>query len=203
LDPGGYGSISITTPLTLTGTAGASISVGAGATGITVAAGGGVVIVSNIQITGSGAANTNGVVVNSGRLILQDSGLTLLTTALTVNSSKVDILNTAFLGNTTAISTTGQGADAQNFPATGGVTQVRVAGGKVLDNTNAFVMNNPGLRPSPATDNRITIFLYNQGGGYPTVIAGNTTVVSGTGTSCTSQCTNLGQYASGLNGNQN
>jgi hypothetical protein len=159
--------------------------------------------VSNIQITGSGVANTKGVVVNSGRLILQDSGLTLLTTALTVNSSKVDINDTTFLGNTTAISTTGQGADAGNFPATGGVTQVRVAGGKVLDNTNAFVMNDPGLRPS-ATDNRISIFLYNQSGGYTTVVAGNTTVISGTGTSCTAQCTGIAQYQTSIaNNNQN
>jgi len=207
LDPAGYGPITITTALSIIGVDGAAIAVMTGTVGITVnASPSAVVIVRNVLINGAGASSTTGIQVLAGRLALENCGLTLLTTGLNVSNSKADVNDTSFIGNGIAISTNGTGADAQNFPATGGTTMVRISGGKVLANTTAFVMNNPGLRLS-AVDNLITIFLYNQGGGYPTVVAGNTTTTSGTGASCTSNpgnCTVLGQYSINLSGaNQN
>ena len=205
LDLGAYGPLTITTPLSISALAGAIITVQTGTVGITVTAGAtNVVILRNFQISGAaGSSNTKGIQVNSGRLVPQYSTLKFLTTALVVNNSKADVNDNDIIGNATGISTTGTGGDAQNFPATGATTEVRISGGRILDNTTAFVMNDPGLRPSPATDNRITIFLLNQGGGITPVMAGNTTVISGTGSSCTSQCLQAAQYSSQVGSNQN
>jgi hypothetical protein len=71
----------------------------------------------------------------------------------------IDTDFTDIIGNTTGVSTLG----------------------KVLNNSTAFVMNDPGTANG---SNLITILAYNQGGTINPIIAGNTTFTTGTGPSC-------------------
>ena len=183
LDAAGYGTITINSGVTIIGVEGALISVPTGTAGVTVNAGSNLVLLRNILITGAGASNTTGVDFNSGKLVLDNCTLKQLTTGLDVANSKVDVVDSEIIGNTTGVSTTGTGVDTQAFPNVG-PTQVRFWGGAVLDNTTAYVMNDPGLRPNPATDNKITIFMHTMGNSITTQQAGNTTLISGTGGSC-------------------
>jgi hypothetical protein len=205
LDAAGYGTLTITSGVNILGTEGAFISVGTGTTGITVNAGSGsgnLVVLRNLQFTGADAANTNGVVVNSGRVIIEQSNFRRLAKALTVNSSKVDVVDGSIVGNTTAVVTTGPGVDPNQFPMSGGTTQVRLSRGAVLDNGTAFFMTDPGL-VNASTQNLVTILAYHQAGGMTTVVAGNTTYIAGTG-SCTSDpnnCQRIGRFDSDVTGN--
>jgi hypothetical protein len=181
LDSAGYGSLTITQGISIVGAHPASITVAAGTTGITISAGTNLVILRNLQITGAGAANTTGIALTAGKLVLEDSSLTRLTVGLNVANSKADVIDTAIIGNGTGVVTTGTGTDPGVFPLVGGPTQVRISLGKVLNNSTAFVMNDPGTGIS---GNLITILAYNQGGTINPIIAGNTTFTSGTGPSC-------------------
>ena len=65
LDPGKYGPLTITGPITINGNDGAAITAPAGGNGITINAVSGNVILTGLEIDGAGAAY-NGIVFNSG-----------------------------------------------------------------------------------------------------------------------------------------
>jgi len=208
LDQIGYGTLTINKAITLVGMEGAFISAPSNGTGLVVSAGASdLVIIRNIAFTGQGNTNTVGIQLTSGHLVLQNCAIRNLTTGLTVNNAKADLNNTDIIGNTVGISTTGTGVDTQVYPPAG-PTQVRIAYGNVIGNTTAYVMNDPGLRPTPATDNKITVFLELQGNSTANITtnqAGNATLASGTGSSCTTSpnCQSVGTYNLQVNGNQN
>jgi hypothetical protein len=212
LDAAAYGPLTITGPLSIIAIEGAIITVQSSTVGITISTGSAtdVVILRNLQISGAaGSSLTKGIVVNPGshpgRLILENSTLKSLTSALEVNSSKVDIDDTDIIGNATGITTTGAGVDTSVFPLTGGTTVVRLSGGHILDNGTAFSMSNPGLSGSGSGANFITIFGLNQGGSITTIMAGNATFVTGSGASCmaVNNCQAISDWSSSKTGNFN
>src|SRR5580704_17887817 len=72
LDPGKYGPIAITGPVTVNGNGWAAITAPASGNGITVTAGSGNVTLTGLEIDGAGAAY-NGIVFNSGgNLVVKD-----------------------------------------------------------------------------------------------------------------------------------
>jgi hypothetical protein len=207
LDAAGYGQLTITHALTIVGEHIAFATAPASGSAIAVTAGASdTVLLRNIEVNGAGAANSTGITVNSGHLILQHSVLTQLTTGLLVNSTKADLLDTDILANTTGISTAGPGID-QNAQQNGGTTEVRLSFGNVVGNGTAFFMQNPTIPPSE-TQNSITILLQlnsNTSVAITTNMAGNATLVSGNGTACTSQagnCQSVGTYENTSSFNQ-
>jgi hypothetical protein len=176
LDVAGYGPISITGPVTITGIAGALVNVVSNTTGITINTGNAtdLVILRNIQISGAaGATGLTGISLQQGRLVLQNSTVRGLGVGLVVAANtKSDVMNTDIIGNSTGISTTGTGTGANNTSPPNGPTQVRIFGGSVVDNTYAFYMNNPG---SDSAGTLSTILMVNNP--IQTYIAGNATTV--------------------------
>jgi len=205
IDAAGYGTISISGPLVLTGSPGASISVSTGTTGIAIAAGStDKVLIRGFEISGAGAASTTGIQLTSGRLVLQDSSLELLTTGLVIAAStKSDVISTNIMGNTTGISTSGTGTnfDTGSNPPPWGPTQVRIRGGSVVDNATGFIMNSPGNDQFQVF---YTILMSNP---QTTDTAGNAALVSCTGINQvngnTPPCGQVGQYSLSIsNSNQ-
>jgi hypothetical protein len=197
LDPADYGPITISTAVSLLGNIDALIGVATNGTGVTIsAAAADKVVIRNFTITGAGATNTKGIVLNSGELALLHSTLKQLSTGLAVSSSKADLVYTDVIDNDTGIVTTGTGVDTNTgFPWTG-PTQVRIAWGSAIGNTKAYVMNDPGTGTG---GNKFTILEFltsNTDAAYSTNVTGNGTLVSGTGPSCGgSNCQNLGYYS--------
>jgi hypothetical protein len=147
MTPGGYGPISIISPLTIIGVDGATVTASTGVVGITINAPGSTVMIRNLQITGAGEANSTGILLASGTLVLRDSGLKLLTTGLQVGTNSAtahaDVINTDFIGNGTAMITNGAGVNTAaggNPPFTGTQTMVRMNGINSIGNTTAFAM---------------------------------------------------------------
>jgi len=187
LTSGSYGPITITGPLQLIGTHGASITGSANTTSITINAGASdKVIIRDIDIDGGNNANSTGIKVNSGIVVVIDCKLELLATGLSVSNTIADVVRTDFIGNTVAIATTGTGTDTFTSQPVWGPTQVRISQGNILDNTTAFVMNDPGKTASGGMQNKITVLAFQTGNFLTTNIAGNGTETSGTGTSCQS-----------------
>jgi hypothetical protein len=200
LDAGEFGPITITGQLSIFGTQNALIGVATGGTGVTINAGAGDrVIVKDFIITGAGGSNTKGIQLNSGQLALSHSALKQLSTGLNVANTKADLVDTDVIENDTGIATTGTGVDTNVFPMTG-PTQVRIAWGNAIDNTKAYVMNDPGTAPG---GNKVTILEFltsNTTAAFSTNMTGNGTLVSGTGASCGgTNCQNLGFYSSNAN----
>jgi|HubBroStandDraft_6_1064221.scaffolds.fasta_scaffold56031_3 hypothetical protein len=204
LDSAPYGAFTIDIPVSIVGVEPILITPVSGGDGITIAAGSGnVVILRNFQITGGGGSNTTGIQVNSGRLVLQNSTLKLLTTGLSVSNTIADVTDTDIIGNTTGIATTGTGTDNNcSFPFVFGTTSVLFSGGNVTDNGTAYVMHSPGVGVGAScTANRITIFVNSPNNLYTVNQTGNTTLVTGDGTGCTTSgnCTAIGTYLSTIN----
>jgi hypothetical protein len=130
-----------------------------------------------------GATATAGISLNSGDLQIENSSFSKPEFALIVNNSLATVVNCNFVGNNTAVSTVGTGVDGQVFPLTG-TTWVAIFGGAFTYNIEVFAMTNPGLRPSPATDNRTTIFVSSPSSSPPILIAGNLQTVVGFGAGC-------------------
>jgi len=151
---------------------------------------------ANDTITSSGTDQQRHVMLNLPNTVklLADAS-----TGLAVSSTKADVVNTDVVSNTTGISTTGTGVDVNAFPMTG-PTQVRIAWGNAIGNTTAYVMNDPG---TGGGGNKITILQFltsNTTAAFSTNMAGNGTLVSGTGPSCGgTNCQNLGFYSSNTN----
>jgi hypothetical protein len=180
LDPADYGPLTITGPISILGVEGAVIAVASGTTGITInAPAGDRVVIRDLSISGAGGPNTTGIALTGGRLFLRNSTLRLLTTGLKVSNTKADLLQVDVVGNTIGISATGTGANTNTSPITG-PTQVRLFFGSAVDNTTAYVMNNPG-----SGNSSILEFLLQDGSwAWSTGMAGNGTLVSGTGSGC-------------------
>jgi len=200
LDPGEYGPITITRAVSIFGNIDALIGVATFGTGVTVNAGpADKVIIRNFIITGAGATNTKGIVLNSGQLALLHSTLKQLTTGLAVSNSKADLVHTDVVDNDTGVDTTGTGVDTNSASFTG-PTQVRIAWGSAIGNTKAYVMHDPGTGTG---GNKITILEFlisNTVAAYSTNVTGNGTLMSGTGASCGgSNCQSLGYYSSYTN----
>ena len=200
LDPGEYGPITITRAVSIFGNIDALIGVANGGTGVTInAAAADKVVIRNFIITGAGATNTKGIVLNSGQLALLHSTLKQLSTGLAVTNTKADLVHTDVIENETGISTTGTGTDANGGNFTG-PTQVRIAWGSAIGNSTAYVMHDPG---SGTGGNKFTILEFltsNTVAAYSTNVTGNGTLISGTGGSCGgSNCQSLGYYSSYTN----
>jgi hypothetical protein len=153
--PGGYGSVTITGPITILGVDGAVVAAPSGgvAVMITTASATDKVTISNLVITGDGASSTTGILVTSGLLTLRNCAVKSATVGLIVTSTHAAVLNTDFIGNATAIQTNGPGVSGSIgawLPGPG-VTEVRINGGNLIDNTTVFNENDPGGIPSAAT----------------------------------------------------
>jgi len=183
LDAAGYGPLTITTALTVVGIDGAGLAPAANTTGISINAGSHLVIIRNLEINGANAANSTGISLIAGHLILENSTLKQLTTGLIVNNSKAQLNNVEIAGNGTGIATFGTGVDLNTFPQTG-TTWVVMHYGTVLNNTTAFVMNDPG-------NNKNTILATQLGSALSIWAAGNTNFMTGSGSSCVSACNSL------------
>ena len=183
LDSAGYGSVTITNSVSIIAIDRAFVKVNASSTGITIT--GGSVLLENVEVTGLSNASTTGIAVSNGaHLILRNSSLVRLTTGLSITGSKTDIVNSQILFNTTGISTNGTGIDpGGSFPGAA-TTEARLYFSSVMGNGTAFSMTNPGASIQASTSD-ITILLYN-GGTQDTLIIGNTTLFSGSGTGCSS-----------------
>src|ERR1700728_2696631 len=95
LDAGDYGPITITGQLSIFGTNDALIGVAGGTTGVTInASATDRVIIRNFVISGAGATNTKGIVLNTGQLALFNSALKQLSVGLSVSNTKADLVNT-------------------------------------------------------------------------------------------------------------
>jgi hypothetical protein len=193
LDPGGYGPLAITGPLAILGVPGAGISVPANATGITINAGAtDQIIIKNLDITGTGAANSWGIAVTSGSLTLQNSTLKQLDTGLLVVNSNVNLFHVDIISNQLGVGAFNAG------PTLGvsgsGATMVLLFSGSSFNNAIAYDMINPG-----ADTPNILEFLPDSGGVYSTQMAGNGTLVTGSGAGC--PCTSLGTFNGATNPN--
>jgi len=204
LDSAGYGPLTITNSVTIIGVNRAFVKPTPGTTGITINAG--KVTLENIEINGAGAASTTGIALNGGTLILKNSVLTQLATGLSVSSTKADVINSDITNNTLGVSTTGTGVDIGGgfVPLTGGPTEVRFTGGSVVGNTTAFKMNSPGTSATNGTNN-VTILLWiasSASGGLTTYLAGNSTLMTGTGIECAgAECRSFAVFFAGQSGN--
>jgi hypothetical protein len=192
LDSAGFGGITITTAVTITAIPGefGYINVPAASSGIVISAAvSDVVVLSNIQFSGSNAASTTGVTLNSGKLDIQNCNFSYLTLGLDA-AGKVNVIDSNFRGNTTAVRATGDGADyygSSSFVAT--TTSVRIDGGSYTNNTTVFNEVNPGASTLAGTS-KVNIFIATFAGNYDwrAHVAGNGTVFTGSGTGCTGTC---------------
>lgn len=108
LDPAGYGSLTITGPITIDGNGWAAITAISGGTGITVNAGpNDKVVLTGLRIDGAGVGQ-NGIVFNSGLALMVDDcvvrnmmndGLDFFSNASTTQTLAVS--NSHFIGNAT------------------------------------------------------------------------------------------------------
>jgi hypothetical protein len=200
LDPADYGPIAITGPVSLFGTNDALIGVASKGTGVTIAAvAADRVVIRDFIITGAGAANTKGIELKSGQLVLLHSTLKQLSTGLDVANAKADLVYVDVIDNDIGVSTTGTGVDTNSASFTG-PTQVRMAWGSAIGNTTAYLMHDPGAGMG---GNKITILEFltsNTTAAFSTDVTGNGTLIAGTGPSCGgSNCQSLGYYSSYTN----
>jgi hypothetical protein len=196
LDVAGYGPVTITGPVTLTGIDGALVNVATGTVGITISAGAGnVVILRNLKINGQGTgSSTTGIKLNTGKVVIENCLLRNLTDGFIADSTgnsnavlRAYLTNTDIIANLRAITTNGSGANLQvgSSPHTGNV-EVLIWGGNILTNGTAFQMNNPG---SSNGNNFDTMWLGGVSNGVPnTNVTGNTVVAAGTPTSSGGDC---------------
>jgi hypothetical protein len=196
LDPAGYGTISISGPIVLTGVPGAAITVPTGQSGVAIAAGAtDKIIIRNFEISGAGASSTTGISVTSGLLAVENCLIDQLTAGLST-ATKADITDSDFVGNGTALVSTGVGVNISNgqpYP-NGAPNIVRIARGSIVDNTTAFAEQNPGANGTcPNCYTNATFFLHSPGNTWSTDVTGNTNLLSTSGTGTTG-----GQFSPGV-----
>jgi hypothetical protein len=186
MDPGGYGCLTITMPLSIIGTNGATSTATSGACIIITVTGNGNVLIRDLEITGANVSGTIGVQLNSGLLTLVNAHLKMLGTGILVGNNSAtahaDIINADIVGNTTGIETNGAGVNTSvgNPPYTGTKTLVRFDGGSMINNTTALAMINAAADTNGNCENTFWSFSAN---GSPTVnIAGFTNFITNTPT---------------------
>ncbi|MDX6305171.1 MAG: hypothetical protein QOI77_2140 [Blastocatellia bacterium] len=181
LTPGvGYGALTITHAITVTGLPGqvAFVAVAASTSGFTVSAGTtDLVVVQNISFNGSGAGSTTGLTHNSGRLVVRNCVFQQLTIGVD-NFAKMDLEDCEVHGNGTGLQSTGQGTLPD---ATVAVAQLRVNRGNVTFNTVGVKQINAGLNGN--NNPLFNIFVFAQSSGSLN-LAGNTTNSTCSGASC-------------------
>jgi hypothetical protein len=184
MDPGGYGCLTITTPLSIIGTNGATSTATSGACIVITVAGNGNVLIRDLEITGANVAGTIGVQLNSGLLTLVNAHLKMLGTGILVGNNSAtahaDIINADIVGNTIGIETNGAGVNTSvgNPPYTGTKTLVRLNGGSIINNATALNMINAAPDTNGNCENTFWSFTFN---GFPTVnMAGFTNFIANT-----------------------
>ena len=171
MDPGGYGCLTITTPLSIVGTNGATSTATSGAC-IVITAPSDNVLIRDLEITGANVSGTIGVQLNSGLLTLVNTHLKMLGTGVLVGNNSAtahaDIINSDIVGNTIGIETNGAGVNTSggNPPYTGTKTLVRLNGGSIINNTTALAMINAAGDTNGNCENTFWSFTTN---GQPTV----------------------------------
>lgn len=199
LDPAEYGPLTITGPISILGVEGAVIAVAPGTTAIAInAPASDKIIIKDLSISGAGESNTTGITLTSGRLVLRNSTLKMLTTGLSVTDAKADLLYVDIIGNTTGVTVTGAGVNTTSFPLTG-TAEVRLFFGSAVDNATAYFMTNPGGAKNNPNFSILEYITSNTDAAYSTYMAGNATLVSGSGSTC--PCTQLGVFGSDSNPN--
>ena len=178
LSPGvGYGGLSITKAITVTGLPGqvAFVAITAGAVGFSVAPGGtNLVVIRNISFNGQNAGTNTGLSHTSGRLVIDGCNFSQLNVGLSVNGGRTDVIDSRFHGNNIGLDVTGAGS-ANNFPPSASITTlVRIAGGHVTFNGIGFRSNGRGYDGNSV--DRHNIWAFSTGSSTATVnVAGNTT----------------------------
>jgi hypothetical protein len=186
MDPGGYGCLTITTPLSIIGTNGATSTATSGACIVITVTGNGNVLIRDLEITGANNSGTTGVQLNSGLLTLVNAHLKMLGTGVLVGNNSAtahaDIINADIVGNTVGIETNGAGVNTSsgNPPYTGTKTLVRLNGGSIINNATALNMINAAADTNNNCENTFWSFTTN---GFPLVnIAGFTNFITNTPT---------------------
>ena len=145
LDSGGYGTVSITKSITISGEGTtAAITVAAGATGVNVAVAGGTVSLRNLYINGNGSGTNTGINVTAGKVIAQDCKIERVTTGINVTNAKMDIINCDIHHTDTAVNVTGPGTESGGASFTPSVTLVRIRSGNITFNTTGLKSNGRG-----------------------------------------------------------
>jgi hypothetical protein len=181
MNPGGYGCLTITTPLSILGTDGATSTATSGACIVISAGSTDKVYIRNLEITGANVSGTIGIQLNTGNLILRNCGLKYLTTGLVVGNNsatvRADVINTDIIGNTTGIETNGTGSNVSSGnPVPGAAVLVRLKGGNSVDNTTAFYEQNPGVNTPQIND---TFYMFSPSSGlWSMSVTGYTTLLS-------------------------
>jgi hypothetical protein len=192
LSPGvGYGALTITHAITVTGLPGqvAFVAVSAGTTGFTVNAGAtDQVVIRNITFNGSNAATSTGLSHTSGKLVVEGCTFTQLATGITIVNTTMALRNSTLTGNTIGASVSGTGTTSPSVAATALLT---IDGGSITYNGTGIHMINPGNNPL------YNVWVHTVGGAWLTNMMGNTIGVDGTGTGC--PCSNTQGYSNGDN----
>jgi hypothetical protein len=178
----GYGPLTITHAITVTGLPGqvAFVAVAAGTTGFTVSAGATeMVVVQNISFNGQNAGSNTGLRHNSGRLVVRNCAFQQLNIGVD-NFAKMDLVDCEVHGNNTGLQSTGQGTLPD---ATVAVAQMRVNRGSLTFNTVGINQINAGLNGN--MNPLFNIFVFAQSSGSLN-LAGNTTNSTCSGMNCAS-----------------
>jgi hypothetical protein len=200
LDPANYGSLTISQAITIEGGGWSYVTPPANGAGITINASGSTVIIRNLQINGANAANSTGVAVTGGSLILENSALKFLSTGISVTNAKAMLLDVDIIGNGTGVSASGSGVNTSlGLPFYTGTTEVLLSSGSAFNNTIAYFMTDPGNSSFSILGYTISSNAPGFGTPFTTSMAGNGTLVSGTGTGC--PCSLLGIINGAVNPN--
>jgi hypothetical protein len=191
MNPGGYGCVTITTPISIIGVDGSTSTTSNGACIVITVPGNGNVLIRNLEITGVNVPGTVGVQLNSGQLTLLDAHLKMLGTAVLVGNNSAtahaDIIDGDIIGNTIGIESNGAGVNTccSNPPYVGTKTLVRLNGGSMINNTTALQMTNAATDTNGNCENTFWGFTMN---GFPNVnLAGFTNFLTSNVTNCTLQ----------------
>ena len=191
LSPGvGYGGLQIFHAITVTGLPGqvAFVAVVATTIGITVSVGvSEQVTIRNITFNGSGASNTTGFLVTSGKAVLEGCNFTQLTRGAQATGGNFIAKDCSFTSNTEGVHVGANGNanvldslianNGTGVFADGNCTTVfvRLSGGSVINNTLGFSMNNAVCAAQSGSLSQ-NIFIRNDSG-YKVNLSGNTTAV--------------------------
>jgi len=193
LDATDYGPLTISRAISILGHGLGEIVVPNGNVGVVLsAAATDVIAIDGVNIIGT-ASNTAGVAVNAGLLTLSNSTIRSVGNGVVVFQTKADLIHDNIIGSSSvAIKAIGPGADQGASPPLTGQTLIRINGGNVIGNATALQMLNPGTATGGC--NRISIWFFTDASNWSTNVAGNTTILSVTGTGTVGMPCGPGQY---------
>ena len=174
----GYGGLTITHAITVTGLPGqvAFVAVSTGTTGFTVAAGASdLVVIRDIHFNGAGFSSNTGLSHTGGKLIVKHCVFESLTTGVsaagtnnTTLPARMDLIDSDFYNNGTAVLSTGSGANSPGNSVVASTTVIRINGGNITGNGTGLNMVNQG-------SGLFNILLFGPGNVPFTNVVGNTT----------------------------